>query len=217
MLSRFCPYTFTPTSVLIPVESILIRLIIGCVQPLVTPGICSLLLSSLMMLSFETPFLHSLRGFNITIVSIILIGELSVAEFTLPALPSTDFTSGSLARILSWTCKILFTSALETSGKVTGIKRMLPSSNGGINSVPRLITIGTLAASAIIITVIVILRHLMQVLMRGWYTFSKKRLIGFARADLNLPCIKKDSKTGASVITKMASIAMMKVLVYARG
>ena len=40
MVSRFCPYTFTPTSVRIPVESILILLIIGCVQPLVTPGIC---------------------------------------------------------------------------------------------------------------------------------------------------------------------------------
>src|SRR6185437_11952657 len=217
MLSRFCPYTFTPTSVLIPVDSMLILLIIGCVQPLVTPGICSLLFSSLMMLSLVTPFLHSLLGFSITIVSIILIGELSVAVLALPALPSTDFTSGSEARILSCTCKILFTSLLDTSGSVTGMNNMEPSSSGGINSLPKLITIGTLAARAITIIPMVVLRHLIHARITGSYTFSKNRLTGLALSGLNLPRIKNEIKTGASVTTNMASTTNMKVFVNASG
>ena len=89
ILSRFCPYTFTPTSVLIPVESILIRLEIGMVQPLVTPGICSLAFSSLMRSSFVLPSRHSLCGFNKIMVSIMEMGELSVAVLALPAFPRT--------------------------------------------------------------------------------------------------------------------------------
>src|SRR5487761_1914660 len=178
MVSKFWPYTFTPTSVLIPVESILILLIIGCVQPLVTPGICNFLLSSFTISSFFIPGLHSDFGFNKIIVSIILMGELSVAVLALPALPKTFLTSGTEAIILSCTCNILFTSELETSGIVTGINRIEPSSNGGINSLPKLMMSGILTSNAIMFKAIVVLRHLMHHLMIGSYIFPKPLLIG---------------------------------------
>jgi len=53
--------------------------------------------------------------------------------------------------ILSCTCNIRFTSELETSGKVTGIKSRDPSSNGGINSLPRLRIRGMLINKAMIL------------------------------------------------------------------
>src|SRR5580765_4412830 len=200
-----------------PVESILMRLIIGCVQPLVTPGICSLLFNSLMISFFVIPFRHSFFGFSMTMVSIMLIGELSVAVFALPAFPNTDFTSGSEEMILSCTCKILFTSLLETSGSVTGINNTVPSSSGGINSLPRLMIIGMLIASAITLMAIVVFRHLIQARITGSYNLSKKRLTGLALSGLNLPRMKNEISTGASVTTRIASTTMIKVLVYANG
>ena len=59
------------------------------------------------------------------IVSIMLIGELSVAVFALPALPRTCDTSGMVFMILSCTCNNLLASELEISGMVTGIKTMI--------------------------------------------------------------------------------------------
>ncbi len=173
------PYTFTPTSVRIPVESILIRLMIGCVHPFVTPGRCNFEFNSLMMSFFVNPGRHCDFGFKRMIVSIMLIGELSVAVLALPAFPKTFSTSGTDFIILSCTCRILFTSELETSGNVTGINRMEPSSSGGINSRPRLINIGILMMSASMFTPIVVFLHLMHFLITGSYTLSKPRLIGF--------------------------------------
>src|SRR6185312_17565686 len=110
--------------------------------------------------SFVFPALHSDFGFNKTIVSIMLIGELSVALLALPALPNTFFTSGTEAIILSWICRILFTSVLETSGIITGINKIEPSSSGGINSRPRLKIKGILISKAMILIAMVVLRHL---------------------------------------------------------
>ena len=143
-----------------PVESMLIRLMMGCVQPLVTPGICSFELSSLMMPSFVIPFRHSFFGFSKMMVSIMLIGELSVAVFALPALPSTCATSGKVLMILSCTCNNLLASELETSGKVTGINNKDPSSNGGINSEPSFVIITMPHINAIILIPITVFRHL---------------------------------------------------------
>jgi hypothetical protein len=47
--------------------------------------------------------------------------------------------------------------------------------------------------------------------------FSRKRFTGFAVSGRNLPRMKKDNNTGASVTTSIASTAMINVLVYARG
>ncbi len=48
-VSRFVPKIFTPRSVRTPVESMLMRLMMGCVQPLRTPGMWSFASSSEMM------------------------------------------------------------------------------------------------------------------------------------------------------------------------
>ena len=150
-----------------PVESMLMRLIIGWVHPLVTPGICNFEFSSLIISFFVNPGLHTDLGLSKMIVSIILIGELSVAVLALPALPKTFSTSGTDLIILSCTCKILFTSELETSGSVTGINKIEPSSNGGINSRPRLITSGTLISKAMMFTAIVVFLQLKHPLITG--------------------------------------------------
>jgi hypothetical protein len=70
------------------------------------------------------------------IVSIILIGLLSVAVLALPAFPKTWVTSG-IDYYLVLNLQYSFTSELDTSGKVTGMNKIDPSSKGGINSEPR--------------------------------------------------------------------------------
>ena len=131
-------------SVLTPVESILIRLMIGWVQPLVTPGICSFSFNSVISFSLVIPLRHSDFGFSSIILSIMLIGALSVAVYARPAFPSTLFTSGTETIILSWICKMRLASLLDTSGSVTGINNNVPSSRGGINSEPNRNTNGML-------------------------------------------------------------------------
>src|SRR5205085_807563 len=113
------------------------------------------------------PVLHSLFGFNRMIVSVILIGELSVAVLALPAFPNTFLTSGMFLMILSCTCKSCFACELDTSGWVTGINKMEPSSSGGINSEPKLSNRGILTSSAMILIPIVVLRQVMHQLRIG--------------------------------------------------
>jgi len=88
-----------------------------------------------------------------------LCGEFSVADLALPALPNTCDTSGTVLMILSCTCKSLFASELETSGKVTGINSNEPSSNGGMNSEPKRVIIIIPTVNATKLIPIVVLRH----------------------------------------------------------
>ena len=87
-----------------------------------------------------------------------LMGELSVAVLARPALPKTFFTSGTDLISLSCTCKIRLASLLETSGSVTGMNKIEPSSSGGINSLPKLSSIGILIAKAMMLTASVVFR-----------------------------------------------------------
>src|SRR5579859_266564 len=104
-------------------------------------------------------------------------------------------------------------SELEMSGNVTGINNMDCSSRGGINSVPKLISKGTLTANADRLTAMVVFLHFIQVRIMGSYNFSNRRVRRFAASFLNLPRIKMESITGASVITKSASTINMNVFV----
>jgi hypothetical protein len=98
-------------------------------------------------------------GFSKMIVSTILMGELSVAVLALPAFPKTFFTSGTLLMILSCTCNNCLASEFDMSGKVTGINKIEPSSNGGINSLPKLRSNGMLISKAIMLMPMVVLRQ----------------------------------------------------------
>src|ERR1019366_4729800 len=115
------------------------------------------------------------------------------------------------------TCKILFISELLASGIVTGINKILPSSSGGINSVPKLIIIGMLIQSAIKFIPIVVFLHFKQILIIGEYSFCKILFTGFFVSDLKFPFKKNKISTGTSVTAMNASINKIKVLVQANG
>ena len=217
MVFRFWPYTFTPTSVRMPVLSILMRLMMGWVQPLTTPGIWSLPFISSISLALVIPSRHCSRGLSRMMVSIMLMGELSVAELARPALPSTLSTSGTCLIILSCTCRMRFISVFDTSGWATGMNRMEPSFSGGMNSVPRLMIKGMLMSSNPMLMASVVLRQRITQCSIGEYTRSRKRLSGFCSSVLNLPFRKKEISTGASVTASRASIIRMKLLVQASG
>src|SRR5688572_10891872 len=131
-----------------------------------------------MMSSFDIPSRHSLCGLRMIIVSIMLIGALSVAVFARPALPKTFSTSGRDLIILSWTCNKRFASLFEMSGKVTGMNNREPSSKGGMNSVPRLMTNGTLPSTNANASPSVNFFHLRHHLIVGPYSQVKNLLIG---------------------------------------
>ena len=114
----------------------LIRLMIGMVQPLTTPGICSLAFSSPTSLSVVIPGRHCSRGFSRMIVSNMESGEGSVAVSARPTLPRTYSTSGVALMIRSCSVARRFASLIEILGWVTGMNNRLPSLRGGMNSVP---------------------------------------------------------------------------------
>ena len=85
--SKSLPKTLMPIGVRIPVESMSIRALIGIVQALDTPGICSARSSSAVSLSIVIPARHSDSGFRLITVSNISTGAGSVAVCARPALP----------------------------------------------------------------------------------------------------------------------------------
>src|SRR5690242_14661298 len=200
-----------------PVESILIRLMMGWVHPLVTPGIFSFSFSSLMISSLVMPFLHSFLGFSSMIVSIIGTGALSVAELMRPALPSTFFTSGTVVMILSWICRMRFISALEASGSAMGMNRIVPSFSGGMNSLPSRDNRNTEKASASMLMVNTVFFHSMHQANTGSYKRVKKLLTGFLLSGRILPFISSTISTGIMVIARIMDDAITRVLVQASG
>ena len=149
MTARSEPKILMPTGVRMPVESMSMRALMGMVQALTWPGICSA--SSISWTSssqvigpdvgpdFAQPLLHPLRrpariparvcgtlrhsfsGLSCTTVSNISIGAGSVAVSDRPALPWTVSTSGNCLRMRSWICIRRVASVMETVGRVVGM------------------------------------------------------------------------------------------------
>ena len=119
-----------------PVVSMLIRLMIGWVQILETPGIVAATSSSVMIRSRVIPRRHWLSGFRFTTVSVMLIGagsvEVSAREIfaTTPATSGTDWIAAFCFRVISIAC------GSEMAGSVTGMNIRSPSLSGGMNSLP---------------------------------------------------------------------------------
>src|SRR3972149_10454642 len=105
----------------IPVESMSRRALIGIVQALLTPGICTALSSSAISLSMVIPGRHSDSGFKLITVSAISSGAGSVALMARPALPKTDATSGKLLMILSCVWRSSAALVTEMLGNVAGL------------------------------------------------------------------------------------------------
>ena len=110
-----------PTGVLIPVESMSIRALIGIVHAFVRPGKGIARSSSAISFSVVIPGRHSERGRRVIVVSIIERGAGSVAVSARPTLPKTRSTSGKLAMIRSVCCKSSLAFVTETPGKAVGM------------------------------------------------------------------------------------------------
>ncbi len=119
--------------------------------------------------------------------------------------------------IASCTCIIRFTSVMEAEGSVTGINRRLPSSSGGINSDPILISIGTAINRATIFIAIVVFRHFNTQRITGAYRLLRTRVIGFSFSLRNFPRVSMVINIGTSVMAIIAEPARTNVLVKARG
>ena len=110
-----------PTGVLMPVESMSIRVLMGIVQAFVSPGICNAASISSINLSGVMPSRHCSGGLSMTVVSNIDNGAGSVAVSARPTLPKTWCTSGNVLMILSVCCKISRALVIESPGKVVGM------------------------------------------------------------------------------------------------
>lgn len=119
--TRSVPKTLIPIGVRIPVESMSVRALMGMVQALLTPGICTAWSISAISLSMVMPGRHSSSGLRLMTVSAISSGAGSVALLARPALPKTDSTSGKVFRIRSWVCSNSAALVTEMLGRVDGM------------------------------------------------------------------------------------------------
>ena len=163
-----------------PVASMSMRPLIGIVQALATPGIFTAESICDTSLSYVIPARHSLNGLSVIVVSNMSRPAGSVAVFARPALPHTCSTSGNRLRISSCTRRISRARATLTPGRVVGMKRIVPSSSGGMNSEPILlhgIQVRTTSAAATPIT-----GHRLRSTreITGRYALMSARLTGFA-------------------------------------
>ena len=104
-----------------PVESMSMRVLMGMVQALVRPGIRMASCISAISRSGVMPGRHSLRGFSLTVVSIIESGAGSVAVSARPTLPKTCSTSGNVLMIRSVCCSSSRAPVIEIPGSVVGM------------------------------------------------------------------------------------------------
>ena len=121
MTSRSGPAILTPTGVLMPVESICRRALIGISQELVSPGNFTVRSSSALMPSMVMPGRHWSRGLSWMVVSIISIGAGSVAVSARPTLPNTRATSGTVRISRSVCCRSWRALSGAIPGKVVGM------------------------------------------------------------------------------------------------
>ena len=104
-----------------PVASMSMRVLMGIVQALVTPGNCTIPSSSRLMSSMVLPSGQVSWGVSRMVVSIIVSGAGSVAVSARPILPSTCSTCGWVEMILSvcWSSSRAF--VIDSPGGVVGM------------------------------------------------------------------------------------------------
>ena len=121
MTARSAPKILIPTGVLIPVNSMSRRFLIGCVQTLGKPGNCSAASISLWSASVVSPGRHSSFGFSVTVVLTMPIGVLSVEVVARPTVPKTRSTSGNCRSSLSCTWSRRVASPTDSPGGAVGM------------------------------------------------------------------------------------------------
>ena len=134
-VARSAPAILMPTGVLMPVESMSMRVLMGIVQALFRPGICTVLFIASINSSgvrrrcamiLPSSFVistagHCASGFRRIVVSIMSIGAGSVAVSARPALPKTCSTSANDLMSRSVVCKSSRAFVGETPGNVVGM------------------------------------------------------------------------------------------------
>ena len=110
-----------PTGVLMPVASMSMRVLMGIVHAFVSPGNCTIPSNSEMTSSMVLPAGQVSVSVRVMVVSNIDSGAGSVAVWARPALPSTCFTWGCRAMILSvcWSSSRAF--VIDRPGGVVGM------------------------------------------------------------------------------------------------
>ena len=103
------------------------RLRIGCVQTFGKPGNCSAASISACSASSVMPGRHCSRGFSVTVVLTMPIGELSVALVPRPTVPNTRSTSGNSRSTLSCTWSRRVASVTDRPGGDVGMYSSDPS------------------------------------------------------------------------------------------
>jgi len=151
-----------------PVDSMSMRLRMGCVQMLVTPGMRSFSSSLSRIASLVVPAGHSSFGLKMTTVSVMLMGAGSVAVSARPILPTTISTAGSAAMMRS--CSRMSSVALvsEMEGSAMGIQSADSSSNGGMNSEPMVVATASAATNSVTAAPSVIARCRSAHASDGW-------------------------------------------------
>jgi hypothetical protein len=127
MTVRSCPKILMPTGVLIPVSSMSSRFRIGCVQTFGNPGNWSAASISACSCSSVKPARHCSRGFKVTVVFTMPMGELSVELVPRPTVPNTRSTSGNCRSILSWIWSMRVASVIDRPGGDVGMYSIDPS------------------------------------------------------------------------------------------
>ena len=111
-----------PTGVLMPVDSMSMRVLMGMVQALVTPGKrMARFISSVSRSGVMPGGRQAASGLSWMVVSSMLSGAGSVAVSARPTLPNTCSTSGKVRRMRSVCCRISRALVIDTPGRVVGM------------------------------------------------------------------------------------------------
>ena len=135
-------------------------------------------------------------------------GAGSVALVERPTLPKTRSTSGNVLSCASILCSTLPASVMDIPGSAVGIKRMLPSFKGGINSLPNCRATGQVSTSDTTATAITGQRNRMQKRIIGRNKARSHRFSGLRSAWI-LPRTSKTASAGIKVTDKIAAKAML--------
>ena len=119
-----------------PVVSMLMRLMMGWVQILATPGRLTAASSAPMSVSRVIPGRHADSGFRCMTVSVMFSGAGSVDVSARAIFATTEATSGNCPMMAFCFFVIAMACAREMAGSVTGINIKSPSLSGGMNSRP---------------------------------------------------------------------------------
>ena len=193
------------------------RFIMGWVHMLDQPGTFTTESSSIRIFSLVIPFRHSFLGLRFIMDSAISIGAGSVGVSALPAFPTTVSTSGTVIISALLFLRSSTTRVIEALGRVTGMSRIVPSSKGGINSLPIMGNSTPAATTRAIVRPNGIHLKRSAHFRPAMYILTRNLTMGFSSSLRSLPFKKKVARAGTRVMASTAVPTIARLLVKARG